>query len=211
MTAQASSQMGETAFGFWSPRPFRSGKTPEPITAATRMHEDWLSLASLDPDVASITAARPEGQAADDGGPTPDFEVVDASGRSSSVLVVPHDMSDAEKGALLDLVTGAASKGKAVRVVDHHEVGEEPRLTNVRLVFGCRRVRVSPGDRVRILHHLSENGPSPVVEVARGVLNQAEAVECILALVCEGSVMLDLDGTFGPETQVWRATREGEP
>jgi len=197
----------EPAFGFWTPRPFKSMKTPETVLAATRFHEDYLSIMSLDEGVRAIRVPR-AGAVEAPLEHQPDFEVTNVDGSSYLVHLVTTDVDEAAKAALFDVVTAAGNRGISYRVVDEAWVGGEPRLRNARLVFGCRRTKVSPGDRVRILHFLNEQGASPLIEVAGAVASSPDAVECVLALVAEGNVMVDLNVTMGPEMPVWRLRAE---
>ncbi len=191
----------EPVFGFWSSRPFKSGKTPAVIQAETRLHEDYLSITSLVESVGEIRVA-PAGLLG--AGASPDFEVTEEGGRSHLVFLMPSDAPPERREEVLAAIASAGRKGLDCRVVEEDDVMEEPRLRNVRLIFGCRRTRVSPGDRVRILQHLSEQGRSALIDVAGVVGAQQEAVECVLALVVEGTVMVDVRRTLGPEMPVWR-------
>lgn len=195
---------GAGAFTFWTPRYFRSAKTPSAILAASRMHEDYLSLKSLDEDVSSIAEA-PAGIVETPPGCEPDYEVIDTGGRRTFVHVQVDPMDDSVKAALMDVASKALEKGVAYHVVGESWIGVEPRRRNARMVFASRRTKVSPGDRIRILHHLDEQGKVPIIDLAKAVAASTDAVECVLALVAEGSVMVEIDSTLAPETLCWRA------
>ena len=208
MNASVPDIITEPVFGFWSSRPFKSAKTPAVIQAETRLHEDYLSVASLEEGVTEIRAAPPGLLGM---GASPDFEVTEEGGRSHLVFLMPSDAPPERREEVLAAIAAAGRKGFDCRVVEEADVMEEPRLRNVRLVFGCRRTRVSPGDRVRILHHLGEcSGRSTLIEVAKACAAQQDAVECVLALVVEGTVMVDVRRTMGPEMPVWRLRTEAD-
>lgn len=195
------------AFTYWTPRHFRSAKTPTPILAASRLHEDYLGIRSLDEEVSAIMEA-PKGIVETPDGFDPDYEVISVDGRRTFVHLLTDDIGDAERSALLESANKALDKGVAYQVVGEPWVSQEPRRRNVRMVFSSRRTRVSPGDRVRILHHLDEQGKVQILDLAKCVAASTDAVECVLALVAEGSVMVEIDRTLAPETLCWRI---GEP
>lgn len=193
-----------SAFTYWTPRHFRSAKTPAPILAASRLHEDYLAIRSLDEDVASIAEAA-KGIVETPAGFEPDYEVISRDGRRTFVHVLVEEASDASKAEALEASGKALEKGLAYQVVGEAWISQEPRRRNARMVFSSRRTRVSPGDRVRILHHLDEQGKVQILDLAKCVAASADAVECVLALVGEGSVMIELDRTLAPETLCWRS------
>lgn len=191
------------AFTFWTPRHFRSAKTPSPILAASRMHEDYLSLKSLEEDVESISES-PAGIVETPVGFEPDYEVIEKGGRRTFVHVLVDAISDAEKASLMDAVGRAQEKGVTFHVVGETWINVQPRLRNARMVFSSRRTKVSPSDRIRILHHLDEHGEVQILDLAKVVTANPEPIECVLALVAEGSVMVDIESTLAPETTCWR-------
>jgi len=204
MTDAPDPPVADSVFGFWSSRPFKGAKTPAVLHAETRLHEDWLFIASLDEAVVSI---HPPGGAA----PAHDFEVVGADNRRQLVFLVPQAADPARRSSVLSSVAAADKAGDECRVVEEAEVLREPRLRNARLVFGCRKVRVSPTDRLQILHHLGQHsGRSNLLETSECVRTTPEAAECVLALVTEGTVMVDVERTLGPEMPVWRVRTEAD-
>jgi hypothetical protein len=103
------------------------------------------------------------------------------------------------------LVGGAvAEDGRPLVVETTSSIRAEPRYTTVRLVHECRRTPVSAGDRVRILHHLSETGTAPLIECAGVVQNTRDGVAAVLALAVEGLLTVDIDRPILPETPVRR-------
>ncbi len=186
-------------FGSWASRPFKSAKTPEVIQAETRAHEDWLSIVSLEETVAEIRVAPPG--AAGEGAEAADFLVTDATGSQRVVFLLPADADPSRRDAVLAAASNAGET--PVEVVEEAEIMREPRLRNVRMIYACRRTKVSPTDRVQVLHYLSEAGRSNLLDVSRCV-RSPEAAECVLALVTEGTVMVDVERTLGPEMPVWR-------
>lgn len=195
-------QVEDPVFGSWSAREFRSHKAARGLIAESRMHEDFLILSALDPAVASIEPA-PAGMLGEGVSCPPDFAITDAEGAVAYVRIQVDDTPEA-KAALADAYREAERLKVPYRVVDASEICAQPKLRNARLVHACARVRVGPGDRVRILQFLAENGEAPLVEVSRVVAGSPEAVECVLALVSEGTVSVDLRRTLGPEMPVRR-------
>jgi len=199
----------ESVFGSWSPREFRGPKAPRGLVAATRAHEDYLIITSLDPQVVSIDPVAP-GTFGESVPCPPDYRVVDAEGGESYVHVLAGGSDEASKAALLEAYREAERLGLSYRVVEPDELCREPRLRNARLVYACRRTRVTPGDRVRILQYLADSGEAPLVEVSRVVAGSPEGVECVLALAVEGTVAVDLRRTLGPEMPVRRLRVESD-
>jgi hypothetical protein len=209
LAAVERASVDDPVFGAWSAREFRGSKVPRGLVAATRSHEDYLIVTALDPEVVRIEPAPAD--AFEAGIPCPpDFLVVDQEGAETLVHVLTGENDEASKAALHDAYREAERQGLTYRVVEQSEICEEPRLRNARLVHACRRTRVGPGDRVRILHYLSESGESPLVEVSRVVSGSPDGVECVLALVVEGTVSVDLRRTLGPEMPVRRVRVESD-
>lgn len=197
----------EPAFGFWSSRPFRSSKTPEVIQAETRLHEDWLCIASLDEGVAEIRVPPPG--LLGEGAEAPDFVVAEVGGGERLVFLLPTDADPGRREAVQAIAAASDRRGAPAQVVEEAEVLREPRLRNVRMVYACRRTKVSPTDRVQVLHHLTEVGRSNLLDASRCV-RSPDAAESVLALVTEGTVMVDVERTLGPEMPVWRVRTQAD-
>jgi len=70
----------------------------------------------------------------------------------------------------------------------------------------------APGDRVRILHYLTESGAAPLIDVAQAATTSPDGIAAVLTLVCQDLLEIDLvQASLAPETLVRRriAYREG--
>jgi hypothetical protein len=167
---------------------------------------DFLAMAALDPEVEAVRA--PAVAATFVVGPfelehVADFEL---TRDGETVLVdVATDAELARHPLRTALVAGPvqATDGRLFTVETARTLRAEPRFSTVRLIGSCRRVPVSAGDRVRILHHLDEAGTAPLVEVA-GAAQAFDGVAAVLALACEGLVTVEIDRPILPETRVKR-------
>ena len=89
------------------------------------------------------------------------------------------------------------------------DMAREPRATNANMVWSCRNTVVRPGDRIRILQALQESGSLPLIEASAVARACGDPIAAVLAMVCDGTVEIDLDGgAIGPETPVRRRARE---
>lgn len=179
-----------------------------PTGAPTRddLRADFVALCEIDPAVEALQA--PDGPALFSVGDATvehlaDFEIV-RDGATLLVDVVPD--ADLIRHPLRTALVGGAvaEDGRPLVVETTSSIRAEPRYTTVRLVHECRRTPVSAGDRVRILHHLSETGTAPLIECAGVVQNTRDGVAAVLALAVEGLVTIDLDRPILPETPVRR-------
>lgn len=153
---------------------FASAKIAEPIPAATKTWVDVLIQASLDPTVCQIDYV-----------PTVEVGGVEVA-PCGIILVGEHGRhlldllddrptldSDQEGGLML---AAADSLKPPVVTRTAADIGRQPFAGNCQLVWQTRSQRVSPGDRVRILHHLEENGPCRLVDVAAVVRSSLDGV-----------------------------------
>jgi hypothetical protein len=101
-----------------------------------------------------------------------------------------------------ELKAAAAVGGRNVILVPERFIRREPRLTNALMIAGAQGAEIGLSDRMKILAHLVENGGSaPLLDLAVMVRGE-EPVSAIMALVVEGGLYIDLDGTILPSTSV---------
>lgn len=165
---------------------FQCAKAKAPIPVRNRLVRDALIQTALDPDVTEI---RPPGadERSFDFGATRCGVEERISVRSNS------DEENKTAGVDCDIV--------------FHEptVLNEPRLTSARLVWSCRKRWVPPGDRVRILHYLTESGAAPLIDVAQAATSSPDGIAAVLALVCQDLLEIDLaQASLAPETLIRR-------
>jgi hypothetical protein len=181
------------------------GRSPS-APSRSALVTDFLAIAALDPAVEGLRA--PATAATFVVGPfeldhVADFEL---TRDGETVLVdVATDAELARHPLRTPLVAGPvqATDGRSFAVETARTLRAEPRFSTVRLIGSCRRIPVSAGDRVRILHHLDEAGTAPLVEVA-GAAQAYDGVAAVLALACEGLVTVEIDRPILPETRVRR-------
>lgn len=169
---------------------FISSKTSAPVPFATAVAHLALIQSTLDPDV--IRIAPPP--AADDQDARAVVAVVtDHDGQSALVIGdSPGDPADDRRDLRL-------------RTVDRGALLAEPTATDLRMIWSCAGRRYAPGDQVRILQFLSDNGNATLFETAQAATASVDGVATVLALACRGLVELDLsEGPLGPETRVRR-------
>ena len=81
----------------------------------------------------------------------------------------------------------------------------EPTATDLRMIWSCATRWYVPGDQVRVLQYLSDNGNASLFDAAQAATASVDGVATVLALACRGLVELDLsEGPLGPETRVRR-------
>ena len=80
----------------------------------------------------------------------------------------------------------------------------EPEAGNARSVWAYRAYDFPAADQVRVLHFLTENGPSCLLDAASAAVASSDGIATVLALCCQGVVAIDLKRPLGPETSVWR-------
>lgn len=187
---------------------FTSAKTRQPVPADTRMRTDALVQASLDPAVFEIDyvpAVAVEGVDFPLGG------IVFVAEHDRHLLDLPDDgpTPDFDQEGLMLLAIETLGLPVVTRTVE--DLNRQPFAGNCRLIWRMRSQRVHPGDRVRILDHLEENGPCRLVDVAAVVRSSSDGVSAVLALACQDLLELDLfSAPFGPWTTVRRRRqREG--
>jgi hypothetical protein len=164
---------------------FQCAKTQAPVPVRNRLVRDALIQMALDPEVTEIRPA--------DAQCSYDFRTT-RSGVEERVLVRSDPDEEDERA------------GNDCDVVLHEPaVLSEPRLTSARLVWSCRKRWVPPGDRVRILHYLTESGAAPLIDVAQAATSSPDGVAAVLALVCQDLLEIDLAQTsLAPETLIRR-------
>ena len=171
-------------------RVFVSWKTDAPVPVSTAVAQLALIQSTLDPDV--IRIAPPP--AACDQVTSPIVAVVtDHDGPSALVI---GDAPPRPADGLRDLRR---------RTVDRGTLLAEPTATDLRMIWGCATRSYAPGDQVRVLQYLSDNGNASLIEAAQAATASVDGVATVLALACRGLVELDLsEGPLGPETRVRR-------
>lgn len=168
---------------------FQAAKAREPIPVRNRLVRDALIQAAIDPEISEILAPS-----ADDD--HFDFRVI-RCGVEEFVHVRASDDPEIQNPPHNSYV-----------VLREESIRREPRLTDARLVWSCRRRWVPPGDRIRIQHALSENGAMPLIEVSQFATNSPDAVAAVLALVCQDILEIDLnEAGLSPETLIRRRHR----
>jgi len=167
---------------------------------------DFLAISALDPAVEGLRA--PASSATFAVGPFELDHVADFELSRDGETVLADVATDAELARhplRMPLVAGPvrASDGRLFVLETARTLRAEPRFSTVRLIGACRRIPVSAGDRVRILHHLDEAGTAPLVEVASAA-QAYDGVAAVLALACEGLLTVEIDRPILPETRVRR-------
>lgn len=164
---------------------FQSCKTKRAIPYPMRWHHDLLIQISLDPQIGLIDQHL-EKQ------PTNIFIFVIHINRSRRIITAvtePYDDNEIPSNAL---------------IVHRGETMGEPRRSNARLVWASRNVRVSTGDRMRVLTGLADHPEGiPLKGLAQLVqAGAADPFESILSLACCGVVAIDLSSPLRPESLV---------
>lgn len=189
-----------------TPALFESAKTLQPIPSPSDAHYQAMVQATLDASVLQMepgpVIALGSGQSAHQHQTT---ALISADASRTALYVVspgdkPPEPQEIEEASERFRITGCL-----YQVLTPADVRREPLYSNSKLVWECRSQRVAAGDRIRILHVLTESGPLPLIETASAALRTSDAVAVVLALACQGLVEIDLAvGPLGPETQVRR-------
>ena len=171
-------------------RVFVSSKTTAPVPVDTRVAQLALIQATLDPGVLRIdppVAHR-------------------ASGPLTFVaLLTDHDGPSALVMSDVPASVPLGDNDLRTRVVDRAALLAEPTATDLRMIWSCATRWYVPGDQVRVLQFLSDNGGASLIEAAQSATASVDGVATVLALACRGLVELDLsEGPLGPETRVRR-------
>ena len=169
---------------------FASWKTSAPVPFANGAAKLALIQATLNPDVVSI--APPVAHL--------------ASGPLTIVAVLTdHDGPSALMMSDVPASVPLGDDDLRTKVVDRAALLAEPTATDLRMIWSCASRWYAPGDQVRILQFLSDNGGASLIEAAQSATASVDGVATVLALACRGLVELDLsDGPLGPETRVRR-------
>jgi hypothetical protein len=158
-----------------------------------------LVQASLDPSVVEIDfikSARVSGIEV----PVRSIVLVRADGAWLLDLVDAEPPQDIDQAGLRLLAI--ESLGIPTLTLTHADLNREPRASNCGLIWACRRRRVAPDVRIRILHLFEESAVSPLIEVASAA-RIGDGVASIFALACENLLELDLvSAPVGPSTAV---------
>ncbi len=172
-----------------SARIFQCAKAQAHIPVRNRLVRDALIQMALDPDV---TEFRPP----DADGCSFDFRATRCGVEERVSVRSNADQENEPAGS------------DCCDVVLHEPaILSEPRLSSARLVWSCRKRWVPPGDRVRILHFLTESG-APLIDVAQAATSSPDGVAAVLALVCQDLLEIDLaQASLAPELLVRRRYR----
>ncbi|WP_296706380.1 hypothetical protein [Rhodoblastus sp.] len=165
---------------------FQCAKAKVLIPVRNRLVRDALIQTALDPEVTDIRPPEAEECSFD-------FRAARCSVEERVYVRSNADEEDELAGGDCDVVL--------------HEpiILSEPRLTSARLVWSCRKRWVPPGDRVRVLHFLTEGGAAPLIDVAQAATSSPDGVAAVLALVCQDLLEIDLaQASLAPEMLVRR-------
>jgi hypothetical protein len=188
---------------------FTSAKTAGPVPVSSGVIGDLLVQATLDPAVRRIEFIRHHMVGAR--AVVVDALVFNVEG-ARKVIDVPgasQPRSIDDEGLFL---IAAEELGLETLTITAAQICSEPRAGNSRLVWACRRWRVAAGDRVRILHVLSEEGEMTLPRIAVHARFSSDPVAAVLALACADLVELDLKSfPLGPETRIRRRLFEEIP
>ena len=173
---------------------FVSSKCSAPIPYRYETQRLALIRATLDSDYFAI-------------GPVP-LAISEAHACGSASCVAAVRTGDGSPAILC--ITGDANprisgwNGPTV-VFSPADLWAEPLAGNLRAVWSCSRRWVAPGDQVRVLHTLDENGSTALIDVAQAVTASSDGVAIVLAMACKGLVEIDLDDApLAPSTRVRR-------
>jgi hypothetical protein len=183
-----------------SPRQFAAAKATARIPLCCRLTHQALVQAALDPDVVRIDFVESVAVREID---VPLGGIILVRGDGAWLL----DLPDAQPTLDID---DAGSRELAIEqlaiprlTIATAELQQEPCASNCSLVWSCRTRWVSPGDQVRILHYLEENGASPLITVAPNVISATDPIASVLALACRDLIELDLiSAPLNPSTIV---------
>lgn len=184
----------------------RGGKEAALPLTRNALVADFLALCELDPEVEALRAPAPPAGFEIDGEVIEhiaDFEVVRDG--STCLVDIATDASLPQHPLRAAALRGAqALDGRAFAIETPVSIRAEPRFTTVRLILACKRMPVTAGDRVRILHQLDECGTMRLVDCASAAMNTMDGVAAVLALACEGLIAVDISHPILPETRVRR-------
>lgn len=180
---------------------FTSSKTACPIPASSPLLRRALIQLTLDPDVIGIDFVG--SVMVGDVEVRIDAIVVERDRKLRLDVVEQKEAKDIdEAGLVLVAFDKLALPALTITAAD---IAREPRASNADLVWSCRNVIVRPGDRIRILQMLTENVQLTLIEASSAARGCADPVAGVLAMVCAGSVEIDLGrAPVGPETPVRR-------
>jgi hypothetical protein len=168
---------------------FQAAKVRDPIPIRSRLVRDALIQAAIDPEISEILGPNSDNDAFD-------FRVIH-NGVDERVRVCACDDPEIQN-----------PQDSGYIVLREVEIRREPRLTDARLVWSCRRRWVPPGDRIRIQYALSENGAMPLIEISQLATGSPDAIAAVLALICQDILEIDLgESGLAPETLVRRRRR----
>jgi hypothetical protein len=169
---------------------FTSPKNTTPIEFSKRWHQSALLQAALSPEIATMACA-PNSLGAEMA-----FSVRTIAGGSFTIAL--HETKP------------ASHQGDAL-IWSRADVMAEPRRTTCQTLWASRDTPVSAGDRLRILAKLADAPAGlSIRELAACVrAPDADEYDVVAALICVGSLVLDLGAELTPETLVRRrATQE---
>jgi hypothetical protein len=179
---------------------FSSFKTSHPIFYTARFIRDALVQLTLDPSVTLIEPLL--------------ISLDDLPEAVRSGIIVQRDGVRIAVGFVdtyLDIQEAPQHQfdGLPTVFIAREQVLAEPRCSIARMIWACRKTLVSPGNRVRILHSLSQSCDGlSLVDLGNVVSGPEDPIDAILALACEGHIAVNISAAVTPETIVRRMRRD---
>ena len=176
---------------------FTSAKTAMPVAIRSSLAAQALVQATLGHSVLEISP----GFSIDGSGRRPveiDAILTCFDGRHA-LIVAPAELGEPDRQRI---VRDLAAFDLKLRALDQSDIAREPFATNACLVWAYAGKSFSASDVIRVLHHLGEFGPSPIIDVASSTVSQ-DGVAAVMAMCCRGLIDLDLLRVpLGPYTDV---------
>lgn len=104
------------------------------------------------------------------------------------------------------LKAAARKLGVRIVLVPSRAVRREPRISNARLIAGCKDHAVLISDRVAILHQISKQ-PGVHLQECADLVKHGDPVAAILALVADGSIQVAMDEHISPVSALYCGDR----
>lgn len=176
---------------------FSSFKTKAPLHFTKRWHRSVFIYATLDP---SVTLLAPS--------PVPLSELPSAVAAACLVVYRGSSVILGLADAAIDLAPATVRDWQFAALARHQALGDQA-LANACAIWECRRLRVAPADRFRVLQRLRDNPVGiSIQDLANVVRSQRGAeAELLLSMACAGLVSIELSRPLTPETVVKRLER----
>lgn len=168
---------------------FQSFKTTGPIQYPQRWHRDLLIQATLDPTISAIEPVAVQEGCADS------FCVHLTFGDRRRLVVAVRTDDTSEMPTIL---------APDCLQIPRSFVLREPRCSVSREIWATRNAAIPAGDRIQILHALSEHpkGIALIRLMANVQPRSNDLVEIVLALVCVGQAEVETTALLSPESVV---------